>query len=208
MAQEVVHGREVEVHLAGVLGPEVGHLQVDHDEAAQAQVVEEEVEVEVLAAHLQVVLAADKGEAHPQLEHEVLEVRDEPALEVALVGLWAEAQEVEAVGVLHQVRSEVGLRSGQGPGEVGDGFPLPAVQAALDLEDEHVAAPAVLEGGPCVPLALSVVTELLEQGDIVIPGTLCKHLLHKCLVRVRLGEGPYVLEVARREPLHLGKLAA
>ena len=41
MAQAVVNGGKVEVHLAGVLWLERRHLQVDDDEAAELEVVEE-----------------------------------------------------------------------------------------------------------------------------------------------------------------------
>ena len=37
----------------------------------------------------------------------------------------------------------------------------------------------------------------------MIPGQLCKHLLHKWLVRPRLGKGAHVFEITRRKPLHL-----
>ena len=41
-------------------------------------------------------------------------------------------------------------------------------------------------------------------GDVVAPGQLCNDLLHNCAVRPRRGKGAHVLEVARREPLHVG----
>jgi len=70
MAQQVVDGRQVEVHLAGVLELEVVDLEVDDDEAPQAQVIEEKIEIEVLVADLEVILAADKGEAPAEFEEE------------------------------------------------------------------------------------------------------------------------------------------
>ena len=49
-------------------------FQVDDDEAAEPQVVEKQVDVEVVAIDLQVHLAPDKGEAHPELQQEALDV--------------------------------------------------------------------------------------------------------------------------------------
>ena len=46
----------------GELRLELLDLELDHHEAAQAQVVEEEVKVVVVAANREVVLAADEGE--------------------------------------------------------------------------------------------------------------------------------------------------
>jgi hypothetical protein len=46
-----------------VLRLELVGLEFDHDVAAQLQVVEQQVDEEVVAAHFQVHLAADKGEA-------------------------------------------------------------------------------------------------------------------------------------------------
>ena len=43
----------------------------------------------------------------------------------------------------------------------------------------------------------------VEQGQLVIPGQLCKHRLHKFAIRPRLGERAHVLEVARRKALHV-----
>src|SRR5437763_614994 len=63
VAEKIVDGGEVEAHLAGVLGLEVRHLELDDDVAAQVEVVEEEGEEEVPAVHRQRVLGADEGKA-------------------------------------------------------------------------------------------------------------------------------------------------
>jgi hypothetical protein len=47
------------------LGLEVLNLQFDHHKAAQAQVIEKQVEEVVLTANLKVILAADEGEPFP-----------------------------------------------------------------------------------------------------------------------------------------------
>ena len=73
-------------------------------------------------------------------------------------------------------RSEVYGR--QRPREVGDGTTLALVQPVLDLNGEHVAAPARFARLGGVPEAHAIVVNLLQQCDIVVPGDLCKHLLH------------------------------
>lgn len=65
VAQEVIHGGTIEVHLPGILGFELACFEVHHDEAAEVQAVKQEVEVEVPFADLQPELAAYEGEAAP-----------------------------------------------------------------------------------------------------------------------------------------------
>src|SRR5262249_41037852 len=102
----------------------------------------------------QMDLPADEGEARAQLQEDLLHVSDQPAFQVALVGLRVEGEEVEKVGILERLLSEVGLRRRQGGGEVGDGLALAGVQGRLDLQFQDGARPAVLHGGPRVPEAL------------------------------------------------------
>jgi hypothetical protein len=60
-------------------------LQVDGDKAAQLAVVEEQVDVEILAADLEVMLAADEREAFAKFEQQVLDTGDQGALDLAFV---------------------------------------------------------------------------------------------------------------------------
>src|SRR4051812_2255854 len=168
--EEVVDGGEVEAHLAGVLGLEVRHLELDDDVAAQAEVVEEEVEEEVPAAHGQRILGADEGEAGAQLEEEATDLLDQPPVEVALLGLVAEVEEVENVGVFEGRAGEVGLRRGEDAVEVVEGLPLPAVEAGLDLVQEDGPRPAVLSGLLRVPEAVLPPLQPLDQKDVMPPG--------------------------------------
>lgn len=70
MTQLVVHYTQIEVHLASVLGFEGAGLQVDHHEAAELQVIEQQVDVEVAFADVQVKLTADEREALTKFEQE------------------------------------------------------------------------------------------------------------------------------------------
>ena len=125
MAEQVVGRRQVEIHLAGELRLELLDLEVDHHEAAQAEVVEQEVEVVVLASHLQVILAPNEGETLAKFKDQGTDVLQQPAFELALRHLGAERQEVEAVGVLDQLLGKFRLRGGQGAAEVRGRLALP-----------------------------------------------------------------------------------
>ena len=50
-----------------MLRPKRAGLEFDHHIAAQDQVIKQKVDVEVLAAHLQAVLAADKGKTAQEI---------------------------------------------------------------------------------------------------------------------------------------------
>ena len=68
VAEVVVDPGDVEPELAGVLGLEAADLELDHDEAGLGPVKEQQVDVEVVAVDLEVVLPADEGEAVAKLE--------------------------------------------------------------------------------------------------------------------------------------------
>src|SRR3954447_1343101 len=172
MPEEVVDGGEVEAHLAGVLGLEVRHLELDDHVAAQAEVVEEKVEEEVPAVHGQRVLGADEGEAGAQLDEEAADLLDQPPVEVALLGLVAEVEEVEDVGIFEGLAGEVGLRRGEDAVEVVEGLALPAMEAGLDLVHEDGPRPAVGDGLVHVERPYGLILDLLHDPHDVPPWNL------------------------------------
>ena len=72
VAELVIDNAQIEVHLAGVFGFEFAFLQVDHDKAAQLQVVEQQVDEEFVLADFQAKLPADESEASAELKQEAL----------------------------------------------------------------------------------------------------------------------------------------
>jgi hypothetical protein len=57
--QHVVHRRQIEVHLPGVLRPERPGLQVNNHKAPKPQMIEQQIDVEILVFYLDMVLAPD-----------------------------------------------------------------------------------------------------------------------------------------------------
>lgn len=112
MLESVVDDVAVEVQLAGVLGLELALLQVDDDERAQPQVVEQQVDVEILVADVEAVLPADEGEALAELEQELLQMTDELGFEFAFLEWLGDGEEIEDVGVFERLLREVRLRRG------------------------------------------------------------------------------------------------
>src|SRR5262249_60680869 len=97
MAHLVVDGGEVEGHLPRELGLEGDRLQVDHHVAAELQVVEEEIEVEVLAPDVEVNLPADEGEADAELDEKLLDMVDEGLLHLAFPCIVGDREEGDQV---------------------------------------------------------------------------------------------------------------
>jgi len=113
------------------------------------------------------------------------------------VGFAGEGQEVEVIGILQELLSQVGLERGKGARKVSLRLSLAAIETRLDLHDKNVPAPAILNSLFDVPGAFGGVLNLVEQPDIMAPGQLCNKLLHNCLIRPSLGESPHIFEVTR-----------
>lgn len=74
-----------------------------------------------------------------------------------------EVEEVQDVGVAGQLLGELAIGRGQLGGEVRQCGAGSVVQAVHDLVGQHVARPAVLDGGRGVPVTLGGFGELVEQ---------------------------------------------
>ena len=61
--------------------------------------VEQQVNVEIVLAHLEGVLAADKGKPHAKFKQKVAEMPSQGPLQVAFAGVVPKHQEIEVVGV-------------------------------------------------------------------------------------------------------------
>jgi carbamoylphosphate synthase large subunit len=61
---------QAEIHFAGILRLELVDLQIDDDKAAKPQVVAEQVDIEILAANLEVILTANEREALAEFQNQ------------------------------------------------------------------------------------------------------------------------------------------
>ena len=61
--------------------------------------VEQQIKIVVLPAHFQVILAPHEGEAYAHLHEKGADVLQQPALQMALLGVGAEGKEIKVVGV-------------------------------------------------------------------------------------------------------------
>ena len=155
----------VHVHLTDVLvGRGIG-LQVDQDEAIEDVVIENEVDVIVLALGCDVILPADEGVSFAEFEQGFLQMIDDGRFELALVdfGLLRDAEEFEN----HRVLDKLFLALLIGDGGVVSlfdwlsGLDEAEVVLRLDVPLEDADAPAFREAFVLVPLpGLGV-----EDGD-------------------------------------------
>src|SRR3954471_17148852 len=114
-------------------------------------------------------LTPDEREASAQLQQELRDVRDERGLDLVLLGLGAEREEVEPVGIFQRLAREVRLRLGQPLIEVGDRLSLTLPGAKLDVVREQWPRPTVLDRARRVAQPLLARLQLGEQRDVLAP---------------------------------------
>ena len=100
MLHQIVYGRKIEIHLPGIFGRELLHLQVDDNKAAQLEMVKQQVEIKVVLAYHEMDLPTYKREAGPQFEQKLLDVRDQPGFEVAFHGFFVSVRKSKRYGSL------------------------------------------------------------------------------------------------------------
>src|SRR5690606_746865 len=126
-----------------VLGPELACLQFDHHVAAQLEVVEQQVDEKLLAAHVQQHLPANEGEARTQLQQEIGDVLYQRLLDFAFSCFLAQAEKIEAVRVFQRLDGQIGLRCRQALIEIGDSFARALQQVGFDVDVQHIARPTM-----------------------------------------------------------------
>ena len=143
MPELLIDDVEVEVHLASKLGLEGFDLQIDHDVGTEDGVVEEKVEIVVLAADFHVVLASHEGESLAEFKKELPQMIEKRPLQLVLADVVGESEEVEMVGILHQLARQIGLGRGQCAVKIGECLPLTTAEVGFDPMDQDSATSRV-----------------------------------------------------------------
>ena len=130
---------DVELELAEILVGELADFEVDEDVALEDGVVEDEVDVEVVAFEGEALLAGEEGEAVAEFEEEGLEVGDEGALQIGLDELlgFGETEELDDEGILEDVGGR--LRAVALVGKLEEAFLVGALGEALEEEGGDLA---------------------------------------------------------------------
>ena len=153
MAEQIIDYRQVKIDLAGKLGLKGNHLDVDDDVRPKLQVIEQQVDVKVVAADFEVHLAADEGESDAEFEKEITNMLQQTALQLTFLGVVCEGEKVKIIWILKDVLGEVRLRRWEGALRIGESLALPEVEAGIDVVIENGPAPAVFEALAGIPNA-------------------------------------------------------
>ena len=166
----VVH---VKLELPEVLVGEFPDLQIDEDVALQNGVIEDEVNVEVVAIEGESLLAGEEGKAATEFEQEGLELGNEGVFKIGFDEFFRfrETEEFDDDGILEDIGRL--LRPQPLIGETEQtllvaGFGEPLKKQGIDLAVEFPRGPAVAEGFNLVKCAGRRVGGL-EKGPIVGP---------------------------------------
>jgi len=136
---------------------ELAELEVDQDEATEQPVVENEIDVEVIAFERHALLSRDEAEALAELEQELLDAVDDGLLELtfAPLGALTKPEELEHERILEDIGWPVELVSA--PGKRQDLVLVAALGEAL--EQERRGLPLELAAGPALARRLDLVVE-------------------------------------------------
>lgn len=85
--------------LAEVLRLELVDLEFDGHQAIERPIEEEQVDREIASADLQGILASDETEVAAQFDEELLELLDQPALQIRLAVGCRQVEELQQVAV-------------------------------------------------------------------------------------------------------------
>ena len=108
-SEPVIDEGDVEGEFAGMLGLELSGLQLDNDVPELLNVKEQQVEVEVIADDVEVVLAAHECEPLSQLTERIDDAVHEGLFQVAFGCVLGQFQEIEHVGVFGDLPGQVGI---------------------------------------------------------------------------------------------------
>lgn len=70
--------------------------------------IEQQVDEELVATHVQQYLSADEGEARTQFEQEIGDVLYQCLFDVAFLRFLAQAEKIEAVRIFQRLRGQIG----------------------------------------------------------------------------------------------------
>jgi hypothetical protein len=140
--------------LPGVFRLEGAALELHHQEAVQAVIVEQQIDVEILVRHLDMHLAAGEGKALTQFHQQLGDMAHHRALDVPFQRIFGHAEKIEEVGILQGLLRQFGIRPRQALFEVGHRVAGSQVQRCGNVMPHHIARPAVLDGLGEIPFTV------------------------------------------------------
>ena len=132
-------------------------------------VIEQQVDEELLALHVQPVLTPHEGEPPTHLDEEFLNTGHDRPFQFSFVMFLAKFEEAKGVFILHRQLGLMAVLLRNNLVEVGLVEERLLVGLVLDLVDEHVLRPPELAGHADVELPFKGVLALLQNGEIMAP---------------------------------------
>jgi len=129
-------------------------LKLHHHVAFQARVIKQQVNKEFIPRHLQPVLAPHKGKASTQLQQETGDGTNQHILNLAFVGILAQAEKIKQVWIFQCLVRQIGVGHRQACLEICHGLTLAFPVAVFDAQAQRGARPAVLNSLFSVPGAV------------------------------------------------------
>lgn len=111
---------DIEVKLIGIAGLKFTCFQLNYNVTTQIEIVEQQVNVEIVAAHVEVILIAEERKAGAQFQKELGYVLDESLFNISFDHIFLERNEIKDIRVFHRLHSQFALRSRKSIFKVAD----------------------------------------------------------------------------------------
>ena len=151
-------------------------FQFYHHITTKIQIIEQQIDVEVIPAYIQMILVSKKCKPCTQFQQQAGHILYQRPFNVALHHIFPKRNEVKNIWVFHRLYGQFALWGRQTIFKVGylTCKNLPLIKTALNLMDHHIARPAVPRRLLSVPEVHIHILYFVHQGNVVIPGDLCK----------------------------------
>lgn len=107
--QNAIHGRKIEVELTCIIGLKFACFQFNRNIATQIEIVEQQVNVEIVAAHVKMILIAEERKAGTQFQKKLGYILDESLFNISFDHILLERNEVKNLRVFHRLCCQFAL---------------------------------------------------------------------------------------------------
>jgi hypothetical protein len=140
--------------------------------------VEKEIDIEILFSDFEMNLLSDKSKTRSEFQQKLLDVIYERLLHFSFSSGIRRADEIEQIGIFKNLGGHVRVIRRENLVEIVQGFALSFMQETVNLQNQDVAGSSVFNGSVRIPKPCLRIAQFFKERHVVIPGDLCKRLLH------------------------------
>lgn len=129
---------------------------------------EEEVNEEVLVGNGEPELTSNQREADTQFEQKLSKVIEQTTLQIAFMGIVAQREKIEIIGIFRDVARQVRLRQQKRAVEICNRLALTMHPSSFNLVHKDITAPSVLNCRLCIPDTILGRIQFFEDGEVVV----------------------------------------